>query len=219
MRKTWLSAFVVAAAGVSLLAIAGCEPPQSVNPLSDPATAKADPRLKGVFVASLDGGEAWLHVNPRAAGPVVDVVLIGHDDQQGAMVLHYEGFATQIGKGSYLNLRAKKFEDILDQRYTLSPMYIFARYEIAKDGALTLSVMDDGPATKAIRKKEIEGKLSEGGLAADSNAVTGHGTLLTADSAKLSAWVAKSTDQELFNALGTFKKVDPKFPKPAAKTK
>ena len=218
MKKTWLGAVAVAAAGLGLFTIAGCEPPQSTHPLSDPATAKADPRLKGVFVANLDGGEAWLHFNPRAAGPVVDVVLIGHDDQQGAMVLHYEGFATQIGTGSYLNLRAKKFEDILDQRYSLSPKYIFARYEIRKDGALTLSVMDDGPATKAIRKKEIEGKLSEGGIS-DENAVTGHGTLLTADSAKLSAWVAKNADPELFNVLGTFKKVDPKFPKPAAKTR
>lgn len=213
MRKTWLSVVAVAAAAFSLVVIAGCEPPLSVNPLSDPASAKADPRLKGVFVANLDGGEAWLHFNPRSAGPVVDVVLIGHDDQQGAMVLHYEGFATQIGSASYLNLRAKKFDDILDQRYTLAPMYLFAKYEIAKDGALTLSVMDDEPATKAIRKKEIDGKVSEGGALSDEKIVTGHGTILTADSAKLSAWVSKSTDLELFDVLGVFRKVDPKFPK------
>lgn len=211
MRMTWL-------VGLFLAAIAGCEPPQSVNPLSDPAAAKADPRLNGVFAANLDGDAAWLHFNPRAAGAVVDVILIGHDGQKGAMVLHYEGFPTQIGTGSYLNLKAKTFDDMFEQRYTLSPNYIFAKYEIAKDGALTLSVMHDGPATKAIRKKEIDGKVSEGGEAAGIGSITGHGTLLTADSAKLSAWISKSTDPELFDVLGTFKKVDPKFPK-AAKPK
>jgi hypothetical protein len=210
MRKMrWLVAMAMAA----LVAIAGCVPPESVNPLSDPATAKADPRLAGAFAANLDGGEAWLHFNPREGSAVVDVVLIGYDPRDGAMVLHYEAFPTQIGKYGYLNLRAKKFEDMLETKYARSPNYIFARYEIAKDGALTLSVMDDTPVEKAIGKGEIDGKISKAGETTDLGAVTGNGTFLTADSAKLAAWVAKSTDPKLFNTLGVFRKVDPKLAK------
>jgi hypothetical protein len=212
MRKMLL---LLAAAVAGMAAIAGCVPPESVNPLSDPATAKADPRLAGAFSASLDGGEAWLHFNPREGSAIVDVVLIGYDPRDGAMVLHYEAFPTQIGKYGYLNLRAKKFDDMLETKYERSPTYIFARYEIAKDGALTLSVMDDTPAEKAINKGEVQGKISKGGENTDLGTVTGNGTFLTADSAKLAAWVAKSTDPALFNTIGVFRKVDPKLGKAA----
>lgn len=204
----WLPALAMA----GLVAIAGCVPPESVNPLSDPATAKADPRLAGAFSATLDGGEAWLHFNPREGSAVVDVILIGYDPRDGAMVLHYEAFPTQIGKYGYLNLRAKKFDDMLETKYTRSPTYIFARYEIAKDGALTLSVMDDTPAEKAIAKGEIAGKISKAGDDTSGLGAVTEGTFLTADSAKLSAWVAKS-DPKLFNTLGVFRKVAPKLGK------
>ena len=205
--------WLLAAAVAGLAAIAGCVPPESVHPLSDPAKAKADPRLAGAFAANLDGGEAWLHFNPRAGSAVVDVILIGYDPREGAMVLHYEAFPTQIGKHGYLNLRAKKFDDMLEAKYTRSPTYIFARYQFAKDGALTLAVMDDDLAEKAIGKGEVEGKTSRGGEATDLGTVTGNGTVLTADSATLSAWVAKSTDPALFNTLGVFRRVDPKLGK------
>jgi hypothetical protein len=180
-----------------------------VNPLSDPGTAKADPKLAGVWAANMNGAEVWLHFNPRETGAVVDVLMIGHDPKDGAMVLHYEGFPSQIGGKSYLNLREKTFANMWESAYTVSTHYIFARYDFEKDGSLTLSVMDGTPATEAIRKKEIAG-----GVRGESELFTEN--TLTADSAALAAWVVKA-GPGLFDKLGTFKKIDPKLVKSTGK--
>lgn len=199
----WLA---MAGFAAGLFTIAGCEPPLSVHPLSDPTAAKADPKLSGVFATNMDGTEVWLHFNPRETGAVVDVIMIGHDPKDGAMALHYEAFPTQIGGRGYLNLREKTFPSMLESSYTLSKHYIFARYEFDKAGALSFFAMDGTPAQDAIRKKEIAGAIrGTSELALD-------GTILTADSAALSAWIGKA-DPKLFNKLGTFKKVDPKLKK------
>src|SRR5690349_15122485 len=102
---------VLVAGAVLLLVAAGCEPPESTHPLSDPASAKGDSRLDGVFSFGDADGEAWLRLNPRRGSALVDVALIIHDQRDGMMALHYEGFPTQIGTSWYLNLREKTFVD------------------------------------------------------------------------------------------------------------
>lgn len=204
LSRVFLAGLVLA------LLVAGCEPPLSVHPLSDPSAAKPDPKLAGVWAANMDGAEVWLHFNPRETGAVVDVIMIGHDPKDGAMVLNYEAFPSQIAGKSYLNLREKTFPSMLESSYTLSKHYLFARYDFEKDGSVSLYAMDGTPAQDSIRKKEIAGELrGTSDLAAD-------GTLLTASSAELSAWVGKA-DPKLFNKLGTYKKVDPKLSKKGAK--
>ena len=203
MRMTRWLAGVAFAAGI--VTIAGCEPPLSVNPLSDPSTAKADPKLTGVWATNMNGAEVWMHFNPRETGAVVDVLMIGHDPKDGAMVLHYEGFPSRIGGKGYLNLREKTFPNMWESAYTVSKHYIFARYDFEKDGTLTLSVMDGTPSGDAIRKKEIAGAIrGESEMFSE--------TTLTADSTALAAWVEKS-GPSLFDKLGNFKKIDPKLKK------
>jgi hypothetical protein len=163
-----------------------CEPPESKNPLSDPATAKADPRLSGLWVSRKDNQDGYLHIFP-GKGASIDLILV-MGDKEGAASLHFEGFPSIIGGKTYLNLRKKTGIDRWNDHYEVAPSYIFVRYSFAKDGALSLAYMDDDVVKQAIADKKLAG--------------TTDGTVqITADSAALASFVQKSTDPKLFSEL------------------
>ena len=52
-----------ALAAVMLLAVASCEPPASDNPLSNPAAAKVDSKLVGMWRGQKDGDVVFFRVS------------------------------------------------------------------------------------------------------------------------------------------------------------
>ncbi len=158
---------VAGLAGLAGLTLASCEPPRADHPLSDPHSAKLDARLVGMWSGhttnksdSKSGNDKSqkedvvdvlvmpvtdaTDANSKGAPGQFDLVLVGHDSH-GAEVITFRGFATQLGGKSYLNLREKSFSGAYASKTTFTDHYIFARYELGKDGALTLFTMDETP--------------------------------------------------------------------------
>lgn len=178
---------------LAALLLCSCVPPESLHPLSDPAQQQADPRLSGTWTGDVNGSRTVLHLFPKT-GPFLDLVLVGDDGEKGAVVLTFDAFPSVIGSRTYLNLRRKTFLPPYADATELAPTYIFARYELRRDGALTLWTMDDGPAKQAVAAGTLAGSVGE------------HAVQLTASTAQLAAFVAAADDAQLFHRLGTFKK-------------
>jgi hypothetical protein len=173
-----------------------CEPTRSTNPLSDPATAKADARLTGLWTGTVkDGDVATLEILPHGKGAAIDFVLIGDDGDKGAFVIQFDAFPSVIGGKSYLNLRPKIAQgEFGDPAAKVSDLYLFARYEVAKNGDLTLWTTKDEVMKDAVTSKALEGTVDHDDVK------------LSESTAKLSAWVEKAPET-LWNKFGTFKKL------------
>ena len=88
----------IAAGLLSLSALlAGC--PESVHPVSDPATAEYDPELFGVWHGTFeDDTEIYLHIGPGEHG-LTRAVLIEHKENGGGLrIENYVAFPTRLPK-------------------------------------------------------------------------------------------------------------------------
>jgi hypothetical protein len=177
---------------VALLVLAACEPPESDHPLSDPASAKPDPRLPGHFFGRVNDADCFVHL-VAAGGAAVDLVMVVHEKDKGAFVLHWQGFPTTIGGKTYLNLQRKTFSDRYGEKFDLSPGYIFARYSVAKDGSLTLWSMEEEPLKRALAAHTLDGEIKNDNI------------FLHAPSARLAGFVEK--EEKLFKLFGSFRRV------------
>src|SRR5262245_29523811 len=143
---------------VALLLIASCEPPESTQPLSDAAAAKADPRLSGSFSARIKDADCILHLMP-GKGASTDLVLVVHEKDKGAFVLHWQAFPTTLGGKTYLNLQRKIFTDRYAEKFDLSSSFIFARYAVGKDGSVSLWTVEEDPLKQAIAAHTLDGEV------------------------------------------------------------
>lgn len=147
---------------LACLVLLCCDAARSKRPLTDPASAKLDPRLIGDWSSKFEGKGANLHLVGHSGGQM-DLVLVVETDKEGAAVLHYQGHESVIDGATYLNLRAKRFADPLKDDFTLSPEFIFVKVELAKDGSLRLSWMSDKPVDAAIQAGKLKGSVTPNG--------------------------------------------------------
>jgi hypothetical protein len=176
-----------------LLGVASCEPPASDHPLSDPAAAKVDSKLVGMWRGQKDGDVVFLHVTGKEKG-LLDLTLLGNDTKKGSVVLTFEGFASELGGKKYLNLKPKTAKgDPWEDAWDVRPRYIFAQYEL-KGGGVNLMLMRDAPLVKdAVKDGKLAGKLD------------GDNVVLTEETPKLAAWVQAADHSKLFETFATFK--------------
>ena len=184
----------LAAVGCLLLfGLVSCEPPASDNPLSDPAAAKVDSKLVGMWRGQKDGDVVFMHVTGKDQG-LLDLTLLGTDTKKGSVVLTFEGFASDLGGKKYLNLRPRTAKgEPWDDAWDVRPRYLFAQYEV-KAGAVTLWLMKDVPLVKeAVQAGKLAGRLE------------GDKVIITESTAKLAAWVQAADHSKLFEPFATFK--------------
>ncbi len=196
-----------AALVAAVVALSSCEPPKSKHPLTELKSAVADPKLAGVWSGQVgkDGSKMTLSIFPRE-GALFDAVLVGDDGDKGAVVLTYEGFPSVVAGKKYWNLRAKTFEGDYAERSKVSDAFIFVRYEVGKDGSLSLWQMDDGPVEAAVKAGTLEGVIGEKAP-----------VQLTASSEKLAAFVASPAGDKSFTPFATLKRAKLDYPKLPAK--
>jgi hypothetical protein len=180
--------FVLLAVGV-----ASCVPPESQHPLSDPAQAKPDARLVGLWAGDFDGAGATIQFFPKT-GPYLDLVLTGNDGEKGASVLVFDAFPSTVAGKTYLNLRAKTFEGSYADKITVASSFIFARYDVAKDGSITFFPMDDELVKTSVAAGKLKGSVKDGTVT------------LTASTKELAEYVRTADAEKLFKKLATFRK-------------
>jgi len=172
--------------------LAGCLP-LSQNPLSSPESATADPRLGGVWYGKSGGDEIFLHFVPSQTAQM-QVVEVDHEKKGEAHTTLYTVFPTVLDGRHYLNIQEGKGKP-----------YYLARYQLTDSGELSIWLMSEAAASKAIKKGKIQGKVVE----KPGNDQTPLCDITITDSTKnLAAFVTKSSPELLFDQkFATFKKV------------
>ena len=195
MKKT---ALILAAA---CLFFAGCLP-ESINPLSTPATSAIDPRFEGVYQEvdkdkdAKDSHGFW-HFHYRGASDTakgirrtttwLEIVGIGHEPNGGLETTRYKALATKIAGQDYLS-----FIGLPEDGGKKAPTtYSFARYEVSWRGDLRVFIADESAFVAAVKAGKLRGKVSSSKF--------GDSVTLTDTTANLAAFTAADDSHKLFH--------------------
>jgi len=191
---------LMAAVMVAAVPLPSCDPTLAKHPLSTPGPP--DARLTGTWVGQIGETPSILDIRPRKDGRS-DLVVLGLTENEGDAVLSYDAFSSSVGGKTYLNLREKKYTNMLNNEFELAPNYIFIRYELRGEELSLAYLRNEGS------KKAVEAGAIHGG---------GSGELVLSDeSAVLASWVNKA-DLAVFSPIGTFRKQKLDWPKVASPT-
>ncbi len=187
MRRPWLCA-------VALGVLLSCGPPVSKQPLTPPEKSAPDKALLGHWVGhGLEGDakedkEVELDVTVKEGG-VMSFRM--PPEKPDGHPLVFIGHASQLSSMKVLNL--------LDRTEGQEPAqeYIFIRYELGKDGGLTMWMLREEPLEQAIKSGALKGKV-EG----SPSSVT-----LTDEPAALVRFFEKAKKDELFGKFAVFHRV------------
>ena len=179
--------------------LTGCLP-TATQPLGSLENATPEERLDGTWYGKSGEDQIFLHF-VQGQGAELQVVEVDHEKKGAAHTTLYRAFPTVVGGNHYLNVREDKQE-----------AYYFVRYQISKSEVLSLSLMGDASAAKAIAGHKIKGKVT----GSDTN----RDVKITDSTEHLAAFISKGDPDLIFDQkFGTFKKVTlPSFDTAAATT-
>lgn len=179
----------LAASVVALCALlSGC--PESVHPLSDPATAVHEQALFGVWHGRFDEDEMYLHVGPADHG-MTKAITVEHKKKDGDVrVERYVAFPGTVGKLAVLNVHPAG--DAERDRG-----YFFFRYAVEKK-KLTLWLLSYAAARQDIRDGKLKGVAEEGPYG---------DTRITATTAELVKYFEQADVARLFDKPMEFRRV------------
>ena len=176
--------------------------PESMNPLSDPASATVDKRLLGVWIGKMAGEEADQYIHfVEAENSITEVVLVSHQEKREAGVAFYKMHPTTIGKARYMNVKPYvpenfKNSDLAEE--IKSQGYIFARYTISGQGILNIRILMDKKVREAVKKQQLKGKI-----------VKGEGDVTITDtSAHIIKFLNAAHQDDIFESMFTFRKFE-----------
>ena len=170
----------------SLALLTGCLP-TSVHPLGSVENAPNEERLTGTWYGKSGADQVFLHF-VKGTGTEIQIVEVDHEQKGDAHTTLYHAYPTVIGGNHYLNVREGNQE-----------AYYFVRYQLT-NGVLTLSLMGETAASKAISSGKLKGKITGDAQNRDVK--------ITDSTERLAAFVGKTDPDQLFDQkFGTFKRV------------
>lgn len=183
------------------LLFAGCVP-ESINPLSTPATSAIDQRFEGVYQEvrkdkDSAAGRGYWHFHYRGASDSpkgvrrsttwLEIVGVGHEPKSGLEITRYKALATKIAGQDYLS-----FIELPQDSAKQSPAtYCFARYEVTWRGDLRVWLANESAFVAAVKAGKLRGKVTGGSF--------GESVKLTDTTAHLAAFITASDPRTLFN--------------------
>ena len=182
-------------AGWCLTLILSACVPESVHPLSDPAQAKVDVRLVGLWSARKDNEDAFLHFIPRSDGWTEIVMVSYRNGREAGDWSVFRMFPSRIDGRDYMNVRfiAETAERAESKRFVL------ARYHLSRDDVLSIWSMS-GPAGRSAIEAGLEGSIRKSAFGDD--------ILIEAKSEDLAEFLRGSDIEELFdNMVGPFRRI------------
>lgn len=182
-------------AGWSLAVILSACVPESVHPLSDPAQAKVDLRLVGLWSARMDDEDAFLHFIPGSDGWTEIVMVSYRNGREAGAWSAFRMFPSRIDGRDYMNVR---FVAEAAER-SESKLFLLARYQLSQDDALTIWSIS-GPAGRSAIEAGLEGSVRKSAFGDD--------ILIEAKSEDLAEFMRRSNVEELFgNKIGPFRRI------------
>jgi hypothetical protein len=166
------------AAAIAVVLGAGCGPPEFQNPLSDPASAKADARLEGVWISIGDKEENTLTFKTVDAA-TMHLAVSGNPPDEFTM------FPTTLDGRTYMNLKAASPTQEVGRNY------LIVLYEFTADGRLQLRLLRSEAFQQAIEQGKLHGTLSGSGNDKE--------VLVTESTDKLAEFIRSGDPAQLFD--------------------
>ena len=172
---------------------------ESQVPLSEPNPATTDESIKGVWHAVIEKNDVYLHIIPMRP-PLLKLIRVTHVNVGGFYNLdELEMFPTVIEGRRYMNLKYLMPKDAEDEKGELEQRFTFLKYDLSREGVLTVWGLDYEAWKKAIAAKRIKGTAWE---------TTWGSNVRLDDTGKniLNYLSAKDTDRE-FRIVGQFRRI------------
>ncbi|MBV8978097.1 MAG: hypothetical protein JO261_12905 [Alphaproteobacteria bacterium] len=175
--------------GFAGLIVAACLPVTTDHPIGSTVGFRPDPRLIGLWKGHGEGkddGDGYFAFLRNADGGMTAMLLTFENDADQWDV--YDAQIATLGANHIMNVRARSKNGERANEEDAKQI-IPIRYDIGRNGKLTLSLLDDKKTAAAIRAHKIKGESK-----ADDDA------RLTAEPKELDAFFATKEGAALFSA-------------------
>jgi hypothetical protein len=180
----------------------------SVNPLSSPDTAHAEPRLVGDWRGGTDSDPNTCRFSiTKGAWMQVDIIHPKENREPNEPPDSYDFFPTVIGKNTFLNVVMIGKDD----EGHPTKAYLFLRYRFDGNNVLHMWRMSDALSAAAIRAGKLKGLIQQNGVTvAQPAANTDVDVVLQDTGANIVKFIQNSDVDELFdNKMNGFYRVKP----------
>lgn len=128
----------------------------SLNPLSDPSSAKYDQRLGGVWFFKENGKNGYIHIG-KGANNVTQALLVGTKDDGSIDFALFNMFPTDINQSEYMNI---VLLDRLGGNKKEISGYFILRYELANTDKILLYSFNRDELKLAVDRGKLLGNVS-----------------------------------------------------------
>jgi hypothetical protein len=177
-------------AGLALLILGGCLP-ESENPIAAADPVKTDPRLWGSWLSEEEDGFSIAHVFALEDGKL-QIAFAEHDVEGVGTIQTYEGHATQLPSGDYLNALVTGEES----------GYVIGKYEFSGTNTVSIAFVNSQALEQAIKDGKLKGTITP--------ETGGNDVRITATSAEWQAYLA-GAPAGLFGESSSFNRVGPAY--------
>ncbi len=140
-------------AGLVAVWLTGCLP-ESEHPIAPIDPAKNDARLWGSWISTQEDGYMIVHIFATEAGGL-QFAVAEHDVEGIGKVDTYDGHATRLPSGDYLNVVVTGSET----------GYVIGKYEVTDKDHMSVMFPDSAALEQAVKDKQLPGTITdEGGI-------------------------------------------------------
>ena len=198
MSKKIFSSLSLICLGLSL---SGCFN-KSRLPLSKWEDAQPDRALAGAWRAVIDGKDVYLHIIPLPEDhPEKAWMQLAHVVQppngstgRGEDAILLNMFPTAVKGRKFMNVLFRKSHEAKDGRCEMEEYYWFWKYELSRDGVLTVWELEEEPIRLALEDGKLKGTYKNSVSLEDS-------------SENILAFLLSDEGEKAFHLYGKFKKI------------
>jgi hypothetical protein len=171
-------------------------------PLSRPENSQPDSSLTGAWYGVIDGKDAYLHVIPNGSPDAkawMDLVHVVHPKRgekgkgEDALLLHM--FQTVAAGKKFMNVLFRRPRDSAGGLCEVEEYYWFWKYEVSREGVLTVWELDDEVLRLALEDEKLKGRYRKVNI------------YLEDSSENILAYLLSSEGEKAFRIYGQFKKI------------
>lgn len=179
----------------------------SLNPLSSPDTAQADPRLVGDWRGGTDSDPNTCRFSiTKASWMHVDIIHPKEKREPNELPDSYDFFPSVIGKGTFLNVVMVGKDDKGHPTKT----YLFLRYKFSGNNVLNMWMMSQEVPATAIHTGKLKGLVKQNGSILGQPSRPDVDVTLQDTGANIVKFIQNSNIDELFNnKMNGFYRVKP----------
>jgi len=175
---------------------------KSRQPLSKPEDSQPDSSLAGAWYGVIEGKDVYLHIIPNGnpdAKAWMDLVHVVHPKRgetgkgEDAILLHM--FQTAAAGKKFMNVLFRRPQNEENGLCKVEEFYWFWKYEVSRDGVLTVWELEEEPLRLALEDGKLKGRYRKVNV------------YLEDSSENILAYLLSAEGEKAFHIYGQFKKI------------